>query len=314
MSTAFYPQGMKTYNNHLPQGGYKSWKDRFPVGITPTHIRPLTNKDSSNWYPAPFGRPRPLKQYRKGVGNSVGDSRVVKSSLSQSINGGLGLLGQMQGVPGNYQVKETRVGITEICENCKGLKIIDNYKPQPTYLTDNPEPLITETKALCCNPEKNALKGVIYASQNCQDANYYPNSIQRLQNKCMTYDQKVFGFVRKVSPTEYLTNCQPYGGTDCSSTVVPDFSTNTYVISNPTAADLVSCTTCKVAVYKPSNKPFAVQSSVRSSTRTAKLTADTLENGYSMIYNDKLKVETQQLCYIQRGNSCPSYTNQGGES
>jgi hypothetical protein len=306
MSTAFYPQGMKTYNNHLPQGGYKSWKDRFPIGITPTHIRPFTNKDYTNSQPAPFGKPRPLKQYRKGVSNGVDNSRVVKSSLSQSLNGGLGLLGQMQSVPGNYQVKDTRLGITEICENCKGLKIIDNYKPQPTYLTDNPEPLITETKELCCNPEKNALKGVIYASQNCQDANYYPNSIQRLQNKCMTYDQKVFGFVRKVSPTEYLTNCQPYGGTGCSS-VIPNFATNTYVITTPppTPSDLESCTSCKVAVYKPNNKPFAVQGSVRSSTRIAKLTANTLENSYQMIYNDKLKVETTQSCQ-QQNNSCTS--------
>jgi hypothetical protein len=302
MSTAFYPQGMKTYNNHLPQGGYKSWKDRFPIGITPTHIRPFTNKDYTNSQPAPFGKPRPLKQYRKGVGNGVDNNKVVKSSLSQSINGGLGLLGQMQSVPGNYQVKDIRVGITENCENCKGLEIIDTYKPQPTYLTDNPEPLITETKELCCNPEKNALKGVIYASQNCQDANYYPNSIQRLQNLCMTYDQKVFGFVRKVSPTEYITNCQPYDGTDCSSVVVPDFSTNTYVIATPSNTNLRSCTSCKVAVYKPNNKPFAVQGSVRSSTRTAKLTANTLENSYQMIYNDKLKIETKEQC--QSGNVC----------
>lgn len=296
MSTAFYPLGMKTYNNHLPQGGYKSWKDRFPVGITPTHIRPLTNKDPENWYPAPFGKPRPLKQYRKGVASGVDKTRVVASSVSQSLNGGLGLLGQLQGVPGSYQVKEVTTDPAVICENCYGLKIVDNYKPQPTYLTENPEPLITETKELCCNPEKNALKGVIYASQNCQDANYYPNSSQRLQNKCMTYDQKVFGFVRKVTPTEYLTNGQPYGGTDCSSIVVPDFATNTYVIATPSNTNLESCTYCKVAVYKPNNKPFAVQGSVRSSTRIAKLTANTIENSYQMIYNDKLKVETIESC------------------
>lgn len=291
MSTALYPQGMKTYNNHLPQGGYRSWKDKFPVGVTPTHIRPFTNKDASNWYPAPFGKPRPLKQYRKGV--DVGDeSRIVKSSLSQSLNGGLGLLGQMQGVPGNYQVKDTTTPLVDICNNCKGLKIIDNYKPQPTYLTENPEPLITETKALCCNPEKNALKGVIYASQNCQDANYYTNSSQYLQNKCMTYDQKAFCFVKRLTPTSYLTNCQPYAAPDCSSIVVPDFATNTYVIASPpTVTELASCNTCKVAVYKPNNKQFAVQGSVRSSTRTAKLTADTLENNYQMIYTKKESVD-----------------------
>lgn len=301
MSTALYPLGMKSYNNHLPQGGYRSWKDRFPVGVTPTHIRPLTNKDPSNWYPGPFGKPRPLKQYRKGVGSSVTNpGRVVKSSLSQSLNGGLGLLGQLQGVPGNYMIRPPAQGnVLDECENCDGLKIVDSYKPQPTYLTDNPEPLITETKELCCNPERNALKGVIYASQNCQDPNYYPNSSQYLQNKCMTYDQKVFGFLRRASATEFITNCQPYGGTDCASVVVPDYASNTYVIAPPPSpAVLNSCTACKVAVYKPNNKPFAVQGSVSSSTRIAKLTANTLENSYQMYYISKPVVLPQSPCPV----------------
>lgn len=309
MSTAFYPLGMKTYNNHLPQGGYKSWKDKFPVGITPTHIRPLTNKDSSNWYPAPFGRARPLKQYRKGVANATNSTRVVKSSVSQSIQGGLGLIGQLQEVPGNYQVKDLFNSEDTICRNCYGLKIVDNYKPQPTYLTDNPEPLITETKELCCNPEKNALKAVIYASQNCQDANYYPNSIQRLQNRCMTYDQRVFGFVRRESATSYIMDCQPYGATDCGSVVIPDLSTNTYVIAGTPPSPLVSsCDTCKEVVYKPSNKPFAVQGPVQSSTRTAKLTANTLENSYQMVYSKKPIVDQKEQYYYQHGNPCSCYT------
>lgn len=310
MSTALYPLGMKSYNNHLPQGGYKSWKDKFPVGITPTHIRPLTNKDPSNWYPAPFGRARPLKQYRKGVANATNSTRVVKSSVSQSIQGGLGLIGQLQEVPGNYQVKDFLLNDDTICRNCYGLKVVDSYKPQPTYLTDNPEPLITETKELCCNPEKNALKAVIYASQNCQDANYYPNSIQRLQNRCMTYDQRVFGFVRRDSPTSFIMDCQPYGATDCGSVVIPDLSTNTYVIAGATTTiPTTPCDTCKPVVYKPSNKQFAVQGSVRSSTRTAKLTANTLENGYQMVYGPPTFVDQKEQYYYQRGNPCSCYTN-----
>jgi hypothetical protein len=190
-------------------------------------------------------------------------------------------------------VKDLNESVVDICNNCNGLKIIDNYKPQPTFLTDNPEPFITETKELCCNPEKNALKGVIYASQNCQNANYYPNSSQYLQNKCMTYDQKVFGFVRQVAPNSYLTNCQPYATADCSSVVIPDIVNNVYIIATP-ITDPSTCNSCKVSVYKPNNKPFAVEGSVRSSTRTAKLVAETLESNYQMIYNEKTKVEN--LC------------------
>lgn len=305
MSTAFYPQGMQKYNNKLPQGGYKSWKNRFPTGVTSTHIRPLTNNDPANWFPVSFGKARPLKHYRKG--NSSGlmdDARVVRSSVSQSLEGGLGLIGQMQGVPGNYQIREPA------CENCKGFKIVDTYKPQTTFLTENPEPLITETKELCCNPEAKALKGVIYASQNCQNANYYPNHIQYLQNKCMTYDQKIFGFVRPVVPgsKEYITNCQPYGERDCASIVVPNFETNTYVITSPAALS-TSCGSCKVAVYKPNNKPFAVQGSVRSSTRTAKLVANTLEDSYSMIYREPTFVDPKEQYYSSKDNPCSCYTN-----
>ena len=51
MSTAFYPLGMSSYNNHLPQGGYQSWKgsgiNSNPVGIASSNIRPLTNNDSA---------------------------------------------------------------------------------------------------------------------------------------------------------------------------------------------------------------------------------------------------------------------------
>ena len=40
MSSAFYPLGMNSYNNRLPQGGYVSWKSGNPVGITAGTIRP----------------------------------------------------------------------------------------------------------------------------------------------------------------------------------------------------------------------------------------------------------------------------------
>ena len=71
MSSAFYPQGMNSWNNRLPQGGYKTWKGSGdfsnPVTVTSTHIRPLTNNDPGNVFPTGFGLPRPIKHYRKGT-------------------------------------------------------------------------------------------------------------------------------------------------------------------------------------------------------------------------------------------------------
>ena len=81
MSSAFYPLGMSSWNNRLPQGGYKSWKGNGilsnPIGITSGHIRPLTNNDSGNVFQTGFGLPRPMKHYRKG--------RVITTSSSDEL-------------------------------------------------------------------------------------------------------------------------------------------------------------------------------------------------------------------------------------
>jgi len=136
MSSAFYPQGMNSWNNRLPQGGYKSWKGKGvfsnPVGVTSTHIRPLTNKDPGNVFPTGFGLPRPIKHFRKGrvipvhipvliedpnnpgqyIEQSLIDynlNRAVKSSIGSSLgggNGGSGLISQMIDMPGSFIVKD----------------------------------------------------------------------------------------------------------------------------------------------------------------------------------------------------------------
>lgn len=70
LGTSFYPVGMGLSGNRRNQGGYKTWKgtsiNSNPTGIAAGHIRPLTNLDPGNVFPAPFGKARPLKQYRKG--------------------------------------------------------------------------------------------------------------------------------------------------------------------------------------------------------------------------------------------------------
>ena len=112
MSSAFYPLGMKSYNNHVPQGGYKTWKGTGvlsnPTGIAQGHIRPLTNNDSGNIFSTGFGLPRPIKHYRKGrvIPSQPIESteynqneialinynmnRIVKSSTGSSLGGGAG--------------------------------------------------------------------------------------------------------------------------------------------------------------------------------------------------------------------------------
>jgi hypothetical protein len=229
MSTAFYPQGMKSYNNHVFQGGYKTWKGTGvlsnPVGIAASHIRPLTNNDSGNVFPASFGKPRPIKHFRKGrviPGQTVQPvdpsnpvsvreaelinyniNRFVQSSTGSSLGGGAGgrgLLNEVLDNPGSYLVKQNR--ITELnessqlnkdCRTCEGAGVVVNYYPNNTFTTNNPNQ-ITTNKPLCCNEERKARRRTLPASTLIKK-NYYTTHAQYMENRCQTFEQKSFNFV-----------------------------------------------------------------------------------------------------------------------
>ena len=155
MSTAFYPTNMRRqpasgYSNKstLENIPYVPWKGTGifsnPIGVTSTHIRPLTNLDPGNVFPTGFGLPRPIKHYRKGtvipihfkldansnVENGIAENgiaenstaenietklieyninRAVKSSVGSSLgggNGGTGLISQTIDMPGSFIVKD----------------------------------------------------------------------------------------------------------------------------------------------------------------------------------------------------------------
>jgi hypothetical protein len=229
MSTAFYPQGMSTYNNVGQYQGavpYLSWKatgkESYPIGVTAGHIRPLTNKDLGNNFPAAFGKARPIKHYRKGTTipipiillnpenpNNIiqvtrNYSREVKSSNGASLGGGaggFGVISQMIDAPGNFVVKPNtpnekngEAHLQKDCKTCDGVGIVADYKPQTTFLTENPEPE-SQTPKFCCNAEKKALRRVLPASTKLKK-NYYTTHTEYMQNRCQTYEQRVFNFVR----------------------------------------------------------------------------------------------------------------------
>jgi hypothetical protein len=148
MSTAFYPTNMRrqsasgySNNSTLENIPYVPWKGTGvfsnPVGVTATHIRPLTNMDPGNIFPTGFGLARPIKHYRKGTvipinfnvitldpdnpGEYIEKSlieynvnRAVKSSNGQSLgggDGGSGLIAQMTQFPGSFIVKDNGTNI-----------------------------------------------------------------------------------------------------------------------------------------------------------------------------------------------------------
>jgi hypothetical protein len=238
MSSAFYPQGMNSWNNRLPQGGYKTWKGKGvysnPVGVTATHIRPLTNNDPGNVFPTGFGLPRPLKHYRKGrvipvpvlvedpnnVGKYIEQSlidyninRAVKSSVGSSLgggNGGTGLISQLNDMPGSFIVKDNGTGavdylagnddtvadpnkIDKECTTCQGVGMVSSWFPI-NNLTEKPQENVTNP-LLCCNQQRKARQRVLGANTNVKK-NYYQTTYMYLYNRCQTFQQREFNFIR----------------------------------------------------------------------------------------------------------------------
>jgi hypothetical protein len=218
MSSAFFPQGMHSYNNSLSgplTAEYITWKGTGmysnPVAVTAGNIRPLTNNDVTNDTVYKHGSARPIKQYRKGTSTPVPvikinplnpneyiqlsseqTNRQVKSSKSYS------LIGQLIDRPGQFSVKENTVnevnGIIKLdkdCKTCDGIGLVADYSPQ-YFLTNNPLP-VCQTPQNCCNEQRKALLRVRPASTILKK-NYFTTLQQYRQNRCQTYDQKVFNF------------------------------------------------------------------------------------------------------------------------
>ena len=253
------------YNHHsmLSQAG-AAWKGAgTPVGSVPGNLRPLTNRDPGNVFPTGFGLPRPLKQYRRGRSFPVtsdtqapewvvrNEQRYVRSSQ------GTYALDAMQTVPGGFAVTTSssakdnvdKGGLLRGTVGSLGVPVTTDVYPNQSYWTDNPNENTT-TPALCCNPERKALRRVVYANTNMSPT-YYTTHAQYMQARCRTYDQRSFQYLRGTKdPGYYVANCQ-----SCvSSSVQP----------------------CALVVYKPNNKQFAQQGAVSSSTRLLALQVQTL--------------------------------------
>ena len=255
MSSAFYPLGMKTSNNHVPQGGYESWKGRDifsnPTAITAGNIRPATNKDYTNTVFYKQGSQRPIRHYRRGI-TTTGNTNSSSGKSSW-------LIGQILDTPGQYIVKENTPtsNATPDCKVFKGTGMVVDYMPS-NFLTDNPRP-VTESMGNCCNAQRKALDLVKPASTNLSK-NYFTTHAQYMQNRCQTYNQKVFNFID--GPGQY----QGKPGS-------PDSLRNTYYAQCYPGTEKG----CQKTIYKPSNYQYAVEGGVSSSSRTYRLTINTIK-------------------------------------
>ena len=181
-------------------------------------------------------------------------NRFVKSSKPTPLGGARsssGLLNDMMGMPGGYIVKinppDEKDGVTQLnkdCKTCEGIGIVASYKPNLTYLEENPEPN-TQNPILCCNDEKKARRRVIYAN-TFLPTNYYTTHSQYLKNRCKTYEQKAFNFLAyKTNVTNGIYQNNPYyfaSGNKGAKPGSPESLGNTYLANCQPNAQIFNAT------------------------------------------------------------------------
>lgn len=250
MSSAFYPQGMNSYNNRSSQQSYQSWKGSGeyvnPIGITSGNIRPFTNGDPTNDSNPGFGLPRPIKHYRRGISINDLNSRQVRSSTQGHM------VSQLMDQPGSFSVKSNST-LQQTCNNFNGLEIVSDWSPIQN-LTEKPQP----NKVSCGinskpigNQETKARNRSRFATTILKK-NYYVTESDHLYNRCQTFDQNDFNFKSKVidKPNTYLANC-----------------------SN------IENICKKEVIYKPSNQKFKIQGATSSGNRIMDLQRTTILQG-----------------------------------
>ena len=254
MSTAFYPTNMRrqsasgySNNSTLENIPYVPWKGTGlfsnPIGVTATHIRPLTNMDPGNIFPTGFGLPRPIKHYRKGTvipinfnvltlnpenpGQYIEQNlieynvnRAVKTSIASSLgggSGGTGIISQMIDMPGSFIVKDNGTTINEKpeldasidaeCKRCNGVGIVSDWYPI-NNLSEKPQPNVTNP-LLCCSQQRKAMRRVLPSNTNIKK-NYFQTTYMYLYNRCQTFQQRQFNFIAGIIDPKVLAIIQSY--------------------------------------------------------------------------------------------------------
>ena len=239
MATAFFPQGMQSYNNstYAPfTAPYKTWKGTGmysnPIGITSTNIRPLTNKDRTNIAVYRSGQPdrsrislyrtgkaRPLKwQFRKQTMTTVPytivnplnpsqsvtvpQNRVVRSASGLENRSG-GLIGQLMDRPGGYSVKQNE--INEIDGTVKTNLDCINCTGISVVTDYYPEYYLSNNPLPVCTNPRNCCNEPRKALLRVRPAstnlkkNYFTTLQAYRENRCKTYEQRAFNFKTNAS-------------------------------------------------------------------------------------------------------------------
>lgn len=256
------------------------------LGHNPT-TSPQENFDNAINFIGPFGRPYPMKHWRRQLslngksGHSAASISVVDRpggtvfrgytspndcSCEQS-NDNLYITFDDKFLQSPYKSIKPSNNIP-LSEGTNNNKIQNNGNIQIGPIggvgSYEIQTGVYATKNICCTPENNIIK----SATTLLSKSYYTDSRAYLKARCKLYSQK--------------QTIQEIPGKTYDSVLIAnnsvEFNTNNCSYPSQTGKS----NTCNISIYKPSNSQFATQGAVDNGTRLAKLKYDTItKNGAS---------------------------------
>ena len=254
-------------------------------GYYPSFRRPNTNGvnhfNNEHEYTAPFGKARPMKQWRKQLDSTIKYKQDGVEVNYPSANGKswVNYNNWMPGGITNSKVnycnldQKTQYQINEFFKVNKMYSnqnaIVQNNGFVQVGDPDDPDSYriqtgVYNTKCIAGNPEANIIK----PASTVMSKAYYSDTKGYLQSRCKTYDQKNSHY----SVDGHKTENNQYPMTNCPKTKTT---------AGCLEGNYNDC--CKVTtVYKPNNSSFQTQGAVSSSLRTLQKDVNTInKNGAS---------------------------------
>lgn len=164
-------------------------------------VRPLTNLDPGNVFPAPFGKARPLKHYRRGHMPVVPTSEEGQSEDPQ-ITYNL-----------DRNVRSSRGGAYAVLDTQDRPGGVMPASLQPTECSVS---VTTQVFHDACCQARHGIQRTYPANTNLPKT-YASSNGQYLQQRCRTFAQKSVHFAPEVAPHTYRADC--WQDESCSTTV-----------------------------------------------------------------------------------------------
>ena len=241
------------------------WKKEGVSANVTGHIKPFSKTNMYLPTKHPFGKPRPIKHYRKGrISNGI----FVKSNTVASVE-------NLIDKPGAFVQNSQSNSQSNSCI------LVANHYPNLSNKSDKPDCNLETTKMF--NAEDKA-KRRVRSGPTIVKHNYY----QRLQEyrtaRCSTFDQKSFHFDEDIYNEGKLMGRCP--------NVIFNYDKNGKIIDQKQS--------CAIVSYKPINTKYAINNSVKSSTRTLEVKKNSISRTSKSYKIDDIHGQPIRSIFIQK--------------